>query len=570
MQKELVWRNIVILTLSLIIFFIITLFVTNYINLHNQEQEALYLSQLVSYEMDSSDASSLPDVVYKLTEGQTRYCIVVADADGVILIDSLSDQMGEGVFSKLTEEEIFRFQDLSIESHVYRLGGYTHCLSRFGDSKVLRVSVATVDNTEYIIVSTFFMAVTLLAVVVVSIIMTTRTSKKIAQSFDTVTYHLKTIAEGEHREISVENVYPEVARAYSEMNSVTNNIVRYIEKINNEKDKLNSVINNIGEGIIIINYQGEIIAANDFAKGFIGNDECIGKIYSEAILNEGFSSIVAEGIANQGHLDYWTDDGKIFYVSFNQYLEKSSGNSLMAIVIFDVTAARLEEKSRAEFIANASHELKTPITSISGFSELLASGLISDSDTILKYANMILNSSIEMKNTIDELLYLSKIDYSSPKSFDSEPVQLDQLVAISAEHHHLNASKKNVEMQLLCNNASVVGNFGLLAHMVSNLIDNAIKYNRNGGQVVVSSGFDHAGCPYLSVKDTGIGMEKHHLERLYERFYRIDDSRSRDTGGTGLGLTIVKKIVDLHHAEIKVESTPGEGTTFTVTFAALE
>ena len=144
------------------------------------------------------------------------------------------------------------------------------------------------------------------------------------------------------------------------------------------------------------------------------------------------------------------------------------------------------------------------------------------------------------------------------------------MVAISAEHHHLNASKKNVEIQLLCNNASVVGNFGLLAHMVSNLIDNAIKYNRNGGRVVVSSGFDHAGCPYLSVEDTGIGMEKHHLERLYERFYRIDDSRSRDTGGTGLGLTIVKKIVDLHHAEIKVESTPGEGTTFTVTFAALE
>ena len=564
MQKELVWRNLLILSVSLIAFFFVTLFVANYVNRYNQEKELLYVADLFKDELTSVSSQNLSNEVYRLTDGQERYSIVLSDNLGEIKIDGASDHMGEGVLDRLSEKELSGFNESQNMPYVYIADGKMHCMVRFNNDLILRTSIAMVDNSEFIITSTFFLVVVLLVVMVISVMMTNNVSKTVVKTFSNINHHLKTIAGGQYSPISLNEPYPEVAEAYSEMNVVIQNIQSYIQNINAEKNKLDSVINNVGEGIIILDTNGFIVTINEFAKRFSKFSQGQTNHYTDNLKNQRFLALISKGLTEDYHTDFSTEDGKIYYVSFNHYV--SGGDKLVSIVIFDVTAARIEERRRVEFLSNASHELKTPITSISGFSELLASGLINDSDKVKDYANRILTASIGMKATIDDLLYLSRIDNITDQSFKTEPINLADVIADCIANRQVLAENKRVEIVFEPKNVQIIGNRGFLGHMISNLIDNAIKYNVVGGKVIISLGKTEKGVSYLSVEDTGVGIDESHIEFIFDRFYRVDDSRNRATGGTGIGLTICKKIATLHGGDIAVESQLEKGTKFTVIF----
>lgn len=219
---------------------------------------------------------------------------------------------------------------------------------------------------------------------------------------------------------------------------------------------------------------------------------------------------------------------------------------------------------RQEFTANVSHELKTPLTSISGYSELIENGMATDSDTI-RFAGEIHKNANRLLVLINDILQLSQMD-SRDFSADFELVDLTEIVRECIDMLQLNAKKQGIRIEWKADVSFFVkGSPKMLEELVYNLIDNAIRYNKENGQVTVSLG-NKENHIILSVKDTGIGICPENQERIFERFYRVDKSRSKETGGTGLGLAIVKHIVVCHNASIQVNSEEGKGTELIVSF----
>ena len=218
---------------------------------------------------------------------------------------------------------------------------------------------------------------------------------------------------------------------------------------------------------------------------------------------------------------------------------------------------------RQDFTANVSHELKTPLTAISGYAELLENGMVAR-DQVTHVAEQIRHNSDRLLSLINDIIRLSELDHNElPRKFTA----MDLAPLAEECCRNLSVSARNRNLSLTCKGYSAVlsGDRDLLKELIENLIQNAIQYNRENGSILVRTGQkdDH---PFLSVQDTGIGIPKNQQERIFERFYRIDKSRSRETGGTGLGLAIVKHIAEIHDADITVDSEPGKGTCITVSF----
>lgn len=226
----------------------------------------------------------------------------------------------------------------------------------------------------------------------------------------------------------------------------------------------------------------------------------------------------------------------------------------------DILAAA---KNRQDFTANVSHELKTPLTAISGYAELIENKMV-DTETQVKFAGDIRKNADRLVTLINDIIRLSELDHSEVgTNFTKENIY--EVAKERVELLQNNAAKKNVTLNLHGEDTFVLSNRGMLIELLDNLIQNAIRYNVQDGKVDVIISMDGPTVS-LVVKDTGIGIPESDKDRVFERFYRVDKSRSRDTGGTGLGLAIVKHIVELHHGKIELESKLGEGTQIKITF----
>lgn len=226
-------------------------------------------------------------------------------------------------------------------------------------------------------------------------------------------------------------------------------------------------------------------------------------------------------------------------------------------------------KMRQEFTANVSHELKTPLTAISGYAELIGNGMADEKDT-RRFANEIHRSSDRLLTLINDIIKLSELD-DMDLEFDFEQVDLYQAAQNCLDMMEVQAEKQDITLKLQGEACMVVANRNLMDELLYNLCSNAVRYNNRGGSVIVTvthvrNGSHMPGRVMLSVKDTGIGISREHQERVFERFYRVDKSRSKQSGGTGLGLAIVKHIVVQHNAEMILESEPGQGTEIKILF----
>lgn len=224
-------------------------------------------------------------------------------------------------------------------------------------------------------------------------------------------------------------------------------------------------------------------------------------------------------------------------------------------------------KMRQEFTANVSHELKTPLTSISGYAELIENGMATEKD-ITRFAHEIHHNATRLLNQINDIIHLSELDVAD-EQLQAEPVNLYQIAQNCVEMIQVNAKKHDVSIRFDGIPSLVMGNRGLLEEVVYNLCDNAIRYNNRGGSVDVTVK-PKEDKVILTVEDTGIGIPKKYQERIFERFYRVDKSRSQSTGGTGLGLAIVKHIVVQHNGDMKLESEKGKGTKIWIIFEKKE
>ena len=221
------------------------------------------------------------------------------------------------------------------------------------------------------------------------------------------------------------------------------------------------------------------------------------------------------------------------------------------------------EQRQREQIIQLSHKLKTPLTSISGYAELIETGMASEQDTV-RFAHGIHNSANRLLTLINDIIRLSELDGTEEEA-DTELLNLHEMAQNCVEMLKMSAEKHKVTIALNGTECYVTANRQMMEELLYNLCDNAIRYNNPGGSVDVQT-YAREGHTYLVVKDTGIGISKEHQERIFERFYRVDKSRSKSTGGTGLGLAIVKHIIAKSHAELELESEPGKGTTIRVIF----
>lgn len=222
------------------------------------------------------------------------------------------------------------------------------------------------------------------------------------------------------------------------------------------------------------------------------------------------------------------------------------------------------DKQKKQFTANVSHELKTPLTSIAGYAELIETGMALEAD-VKPFAGIIRKQALRLVSLSEDIIQLSQLDESDRESITFASVDLYDMAKKCVEALAINARLKNIKIQLKGESTFVKANAPLLEEMIYNLCDNAIRYNKEDGKVDVeiTEGEDNT---VLTVSDTGIGIEDKYKDRVFERFFRVDKSRSKATGGTGLGLAIVKHIAEIHGAEIKVDSVLGEGTAISVTF----
>ena len=318
----------------------------------------------------------------------------------------------------------------------------------------------------------------------------------------------------------------------------------------------------MSEGFIIIDSRTEVLSYNTAALKILGSD-FTGSSRSVLVLNrsEAFRSAVEDALAGKRSETDLTLSEKIYQVIATPAFTGSSVTGAVMIIL-DITEKEAREELRREFTSNVSHELKTPLTTIYGISDMLVGGIVKPED-IPGFAKNIRDEAGRMITLIQDILKLSQLDENT-FSDQRERVDLYELAQSAAERLRPQADEKHVTISVTGERSEFTGIATVLEEMIYNLVDNAVKYNKQGGRADVdvrSSGDDIV----VTVSDTGIGVPADSIDRIFERFYRADKSHSRKIGGTGLGLSIVKHGVSLHGGSITVKSSEGSGTTFTMT-----
>ncbi len=360
--------------------------------------------------------------------------------------------------------------------------------------------------------------------------------------------------------------YPELAPFFEMMNAQQREIEHQLTRVAKEKNRLSTIINNMDEGLIILDNDLRVIMLNESAYSWFETDtprsECAGKHVREICTSAEICACIER--ADSVNL---TIDGRHLQLHVNHVVSSAEQVGRIGLML-DVTERSEIDRIKQEFTANVSHELKTPLTSISGYAEIIESGMAQGEDTTV-FAGRIRRESQRMLALISDIIKLSKLDEAADGE-NLERVDILKLANECRDMLEMSANKHEVKVNVSGEESIVLGTPSELTELVYNLIDNGIRYNRTGGEVNVKvTAPAHAqGDPIviLTVSDTGIGVAKEHQARIFERFYRVDKSRSKATGGTGLGLAIVKHVAERHNAKIDVDSREGEGTTIRVSF----
>lgn len=379
------------------------------------------------------------------------------------------------------------------------------------------------------------------------------------------------LAKGNYKARAYENHADETGMLSKAVNILARNLQDMTLEQEMQQDRLHTLIENMGSGMILIDSRGYISLVNRSYKEIfhVTDEQYMHQLYYEAFKHQEIIEQVEEifmtevKVRKQLHLPLEIER-KHFEVYGAPIIGTNHEWKGIVLVFHDITELKKLEQMRKDFLANVSHELKTPITSIKGFSETLLDGAMENQQFREKFLNIILKESDRMQGLIEDLLDLSKIEQQGFQ-LNMAPVDMKEMLEEIRVMLEKKVAAKEMTLNVLTGErVSVIGDVARLKQVFINLINNAILYTPAGGAVSVEL-FDDADHVYVKVSDTGIGIRKEEIPRIFERFYRVDKARSRNTGGTGLGLSIVKHLVEAHEGTITVESEIGKGTTFTVT-----
>lgn len=549
MDKKIFNSNFLTSLFILLISFILT-FVVLFNHSQNQliselESEAEY----IAYAVENEGAAYISNF-----KGDDKR-ITLVSGDGTVLVDTSVDvttldnhanrqEIKEAMISGSGAST--RFSDTMMKRTVYYA-------TRLYDGSVLRVS-ATQDSIFVLLLSLVYpLSIIIIVALILSLIISHRVSKSI----------IKPINELDLDNPAGNEAYEELTPLLKKISAQKRTIEKQVRDARQRQEEFRLITENMSEGLLVIDNSANVLSYNKSAVQLLQIDN-IANGSSVLLFNrkKGFRELV-EQVLQGARVESEIANDESVYSLIGTPVFDSDRVIGAVIVIIDITESARREQLRREFTSNVSHELKTPLTSISGFAEIMKSGETPD-DTVVDFSASIYDEAQRLITLVTDIIKISELD-ESPSLFEKGEVDLYCLSQNVIKSLKPLAEKRNISLNLTGDTAHVWGTQKIIDEMIYNLCDNAVKYNRIGGSVdIIINAF--ADKISLTVRDTGIGIPKAEQSRVFERFYRVDKSHSKQVGGTGLGLAIVKHAAAYTGAEITLESQENVGTTVTVTF----
>ena len=520
------------------------------------------------------------DAICKQIGQTTGTRITIVDRSGVVLGDSIADpglMDNHGSRPEIVGAlETGLGKSIRFSKTLKKMMFYVAIPIVQGGKAVYAVRVAVPEQEVSDRLWTVYAALGLGALIaaVVALVVGGLIARAIVKPLEALTDAARRLGAGEldaRVQVSTDDELGLLSRAFNEM---ADSLEANVEALEAERNEREAILASMEEGVITVHTTGKILLANDAFKEMIGaeGENVEGRTLIEAVRSVAFDRFVKRAQGSAGPMDTeLTLDRAGHRVLSIHAAPLMRGNNVRIgtlIVARDVTEMRRLEEVRKSFVANVSHELKTPITLIKGYVETLLDGPLDEPKKLPEFLSKVKDHADRMNAIIDDLLQLSALEVGHGKN-ERGLVDLVVLARRVKRSFADAATKKGIELVVDAPDFAVrtSANESLIEQAIANLVDNAVKYTDEGGhiRIEVSTKDNRA---ILSVADDGIGIEKRHIGRIFERFYRVDKGRSRQLGGTGLGLSIVKHIVASHGGTVSVKSQPGQGSTFTISLPA--
>ncbi len=554
--------KIIIITLG-ISALIFSYFFTNY-SLKQTENEMRYCLNMIDYIFDySGDLQTQAEEINPFVLGKHSR-ITIIDSEGRVVADTAAET--EGAENHTDREEIKSALETGSGISVRKsktLGRellYYALVSKDGNY-ILRLAVPYNGKTAFITALFLSVAVSILLAILVAYVIARRISRSITKPLSEISTELLKVKDGGEGLKFKSCKYDEINNIAEATEILTARIDKTIEKLREEKNKVEFILDNMSDGIIFIDDKSNVININKAAGEMLGSGKASGENIAMYTHNyrilESTERAVKKG--EDSIFDIKTEDKKTASV----HVKSISGENEAAasILLIDVTNARENEKMRTEFFSNASHELKTPLTSIQGYSELLTGNINFTDEQKKTFLERIKKESINMASLINDILMISRLETGEIAEIKTE-IKLKAMVSDILAAEEPGIKTQNLTVTNECEDIVVYAEYKYYYQLLSNLISNAVKYNRQNGTINIKI-YKNDGLNII-VSDTGIGIPPKSRERVFERFYRVDKGRSKKIGGTGLGLAIVKHIVGYYNGKITLKSREGKGTSVAV------
>ena len=559
MKKRIYWVLLLLSAVGVVSACILTLTIAMQYSMRQAEQMIRDLTDTISASYTYMEQDGYIDMLVHLPDN-TRATLITHD--GTVLYDS--DATAEHMENHLdrpeiqeamangTGEDVRKSETMQTSTYYYAVSLQDGCVLRLSRSyaSIHSMVVSTIPGITVIMIGLFGLA----------LFLSHRLTKWMIRPVERAARAL------DHQE--------EDGATYDELTPFVSHIRAQDQQINDQKatleqerETLGIITNSMREGLLLISKDKNIVSINPSAIHMLTGrkadvHEFQGHNYLIVNRTREMHECVTAALEGNSRHAVFSMYGRIYHVYASPMIRLSEVQGVVVIVL-DETQQRLAERSRREFSANVSHELKTPLTSISGYAEMMENGMVSSMDDIRTFSGSIHKEALRLIALIEDIIRLSRIEESPQQAEEMESVNLNELCAAVLESLDPVARKAKVHLHVEGSVPLISGAEAMLSEMIYNLCENAIKYNRPDGDVWVTLS-DGDGEVEIKVKDTGIGIPEESQMRVFERFYRVDKSRSKQIGGTGLGLSIVKHVVEYHVGRVELDSTLGIGTEIRV------
>lgn len=501
-----------------------------------------------------------PNYLEHLSERDYRYAwtpdyrLTWVASDGTVLFDTLdSAENMENHADRVEVREAFAKGESSSVRYSTTLTERTlYYAKALNDGTVLRISIRQATVLALVLVMLQPILLVAILAVILSAALANWMSKKIVRPLNSLDL--------DH---PLENdAYEELAPLLSRIHQQRQQIAAQLHSLKKQTDEFAQVTSHMKEGLVLLDNAGKILSINPAAQQVFGVETSYNGQDFLTIDRSRDLHFAIQTAVSEGHSEVRSErNGREFQFDISR-IESEEAFVGTVLLAFDVTEQAFAERNRREFTANVSHELKTPLQSITGSAELLENGLVKPED-VPRFVGMIRTEAARLVTLVDDIIHLSQLDEGAAP--DRETVDLLETAKDAASALGDSATEKGIHVSVSGESVSISGVRSFLHEMIYNLCDNAIKYNVENGSVEITVVRKEQEA-VVTVKDTGIGIPAEHQSRIFERFFRVDKSRSKASGGTGLGLSIVKHIAQYHGATIKLQSEFGCGTTVSVVF----